>query len=33
VIVDVLKGLASALEGISDWIKDNQGPFGAIVMQ
>lgn len=32
VIVDVLKGLASALEGISDWIKDNQGPFGAIVI-
>lgn len=32
VIVDVLKGLASALEGISDWIKDNQGPFDAIVV-
>lgn len=32
VIVDVLKGLASALEGISDWIKDNQGPFDAIVI-
>ena len=31
-IVDVLKGLASALEGISDWIKDNQGPFDAIVI-
>lgn len=32
VIVDVLKGLASALEDISDWIKDNQGPFDAIVV-
>lgn len=32
VIVDVLKGLASALEGISDLIKDNQGPFDAIVV-
>lgn len=32
VIVDVLKGLASALDGISDWIKDNQGPFDAIVI-
>lgn len=32
VIVDVLKGLASALEGISDWIKDNQCPFDAIVV-
>lgn len=32
VIVDVLKGLASALEGISDWIKNNQGPFDAIVV-
>ena len=32
VFVDVLKGLASALEGISDWIKDNQGPFDAIVV-
>lgn len=32
VIVDVLKGMASALEGISKWIKNNQGPFDAIVV-
>lgn len=32
VIVNVLNGLAFALEGISDWIKNNQGPFDAIVV-
>ena len=32
VIVDVLKKLASALGEISGWIKNNQGPFDAIVV-
>ena len=32
VIVDVLKKLASALWEISGWIKNNQGPFDAIVV-
>lgn len=31
-IVDVLKDLAAALEGISTWISNNQGPFDAIVV-
>lgn len=31
-IVDILKDLAAALEGISTWISNNQGPFDAIVV-
>lgn len=31
-IVDILKDLAAALEGISTWISNNQGPFDAIVI-
>lgn len=31
-IVDILKNLAAALEGISTWISNNQGPFDAIVV-
>lgn len=31
-IVDILKDRAAALEGISTWISNNQGPFDAIVV-